>query len=169
MSTRTSHKDVKKSFEDLFNPREKSVEVKHDSYMLMATFLSEIERVQEEKQISRKDLAGKIGTSASYLTQVFRSKKPLNFLTLAKIKRELDIKFRIIAYPAGQFDYASNPTQVSMGESIFSADVHVMTSNCKMNEIGNYKGVFNESVFGTSSQTVSIGKPKTKGQTLRVA
>jgi transcriptional regulator with XRE-family HTH domain len=102
MSTPTSHKDVKKSFEDLFKPRKESVEVEHDSFMLMAAFLSEIERVQEENQISRKDLADKIGTSASYLTQVFRSKKPLNFLTLAKIKRALALKFDVKAYSSAR-------------------------------------------------------------------
>ncbi|HXD78715.1 MAG TPA: helix-turn-helix transcriptional regulator [Puia sp.] len=99
MSTHTSHKDIKTSFEDLFKPREKSVEEKHDSLMLMAAFLSEIERVQDEKKMSRKDLAEKIDITPSYLTQVFRSKKPLNFLTLAKIKRELDILFEIKAVP----------------------------------------------------------------------
>jgi len=97
MSTRISHKDIKSNFEDLFRQRAKSKELKHDSLMLMAAFLSEIERVQEEKDISRKELASKIDISASYLTQVFRNKRPLNFLTLAKIKRELDLLFEIKA------------------------------------------------------------------------
>jgi transcriptional regulator with XRE-family HTH domain len=100
MNTYTNHDDdLKKGFEDLFKPRSEDIEVKHDALMLMAGFLSEIEIIQDEQGVSRKDLAKEIGTSGSYLTQVFRSKKPLNFITLAKIKRALGIRFEIRAFP----------------------------------------------------------------------
>jgi transcriptional regulator with XRE-family HTH domain len=98
MNTPTNHDDLKKSFENLFAPRPEEVETKHDAFMLMAAFLSEIEYIQEQDKISRKELAKKVKTSGSYLTQVFRNKKPLNFLTLAKIKRALDIRFEIKAF-----------------------------------------------------------------------
>ena len=97
MNTPTNLDDSKRSLEDLFRPRSEEVELKHDAFMLMAAFLSEIEYVQEQDKISRKDLAKNIKISASYLTQVFRNKKPLNFLTLAKIKRALDLRFEIRA------------------------------------------------------------------------
>jgi ribosome-binding protein aMBF1 (putative translation factor) len=61
----------------------------------MASFLSVIEIVQEEKGISRKELASMIKISPSYLTQVFRGDKPLNFITLAKIQKALGIRFRV--------------------------------------------------------------------------
>ena len=98
MNTDTNNDDIQKSLEDLFKPRSEDVETKHDSLMLMAAFLSEIEYVQEQKKVSRKELASMIKTSGSYLTQVFRSKKPLNFLTLAKIKRALNIGFEVKVY-----------------------------------------------------------------------
>ena len=53
------------------------------------------EIVQEEKGITRKELASLIKTSPSYLTQVFRGDKPLNFITLAKIQRALGIRFTV--------------------------------------------------------------------------
>jgi transcriptional regulator with XRE-family HTH domain len=63
--------------------------------MLMAKFLSEIEQQQKLKDIDRKTLAALIGTSPSYLTQVFRGDKPLNFKTLAKIQAVLNIRFEV--------------------------------------------------------------------------
>jgi len=99
MTTNINHNVIAADFAALFEPRNEEEEVKHDAYILMAWFLSEIERVQEEKGISRKELAAKINTSASYLTQVFRNDKPLNFITLAKMKRALNIRFEIVAKP----------------------------------------------------------------------
>ena len=63
--------------------------------LLMAKFLSEIEQQQKLKDIDRKTLAALIGTSPSYLTQVFRGDKPLNFKTLAKIQTVLNIRFDV--------------------------------------------------------------------------
>jgi len=63
--------------------------------LLMAKFLSEIEQQQKLKDIDRKTLAALIGTSPSYLTQVFRGDKPLNFKTLAKIQTVLSIRFDV--------------------------------------------------------------------------
>jgi DNA-binding Xre family transcriptional regulator len=97
MTTHTNHNGLKKDLQDLFKPRSEETEVKHDALMLMAGFLSEIEAIQNERDISRKELAQNIKGSGSYLTQVFRSKKPLNFITLAKICRALNIRFDIKA------------------------------------------------------------------------
>lgn len=66
-----------------------------DELILMAKFLSEIEQQQKIKAIDRKTLAAMIGTSPSYLSQVFRGDKPLNFKTLAKIQAVLNIRFEV--------------------------------------------------------------------------
>lgn len=68
-----------------------------ESLILQANFLSEIERLYKNEGLNRKELATKINTSPSYLTQVFRGDKPLNFLTLAKIKRALNLQFEVKA------------------------------------------------------------------------
>lgn len=72
--------------------------IKQDADILMANFLSEIERVMSVTGDKKKDLAAKIKTSGSYLTQVFRGDKPLNFLTIAKMQKALDIRFRVSVY-----------------------------------------------------------------------
>jgi len=68
---------------------------KHLAQMLMYRFLSEIEKLMEQNKMSRKDLAARIHTSPSYLTQVYRGNKPLNFSTLAKIESALDVRFEV--------------------------------------------------------------------------
>jgi ribosome-binding protein aMBF1 (putative translation factor) len=73
--------------------------IKEDEDVLMANYLSEIQRLQKKMGFTRKDLAAKINTSASYLTQVFRGDKPLNFYTLAKIQRALAIRFHVSILP----------------------------------------------------------------------
>jgi ribosome-binding protein aMBF1 (putative translation factor) len=88
----------KKRWETLLSFENESEEIKHEAQMLMYSFLSEVEKFQELESINRKTLSEKIKTSASYLTQLFRGNKPLNFETIAKIKRVLDIGFIITAY-----------------------------------------------------------------------
>lgn len=75
----------------------KEQKLRHDAFVLMAGYLSEIEAIQKKHNITRKELAKKIGDSAPYLTQVFRGNKPLNFYTIAKIKDALNIRFEVRA------------------------------------------------------------------------
>lgn len=66
-----------------------------DSHILMANYLSEVERIKHITGLKGKELAKKVNISHSYLSQVFRGVKPLNFLTIAKIQRVLGIKFTV--------------------------------------------------------------------------
>jgi transcriptional regulator with XRE-family HTH domain len=77
---------------EVFEPENK---IEQDAQMLMFRFLSEIEKFTDLKGFSRKELAKRIGTSASYLTQVWRGDKPLNFQTVAKLQEVLNISFKI--------------------------------------------------------------------------
>ena len=88
---------LRKEFQSRLTDSSETDGIHHDAFMLMAGYLSEIERIQEERQINRKELAKLINTSPSYLTQVFRGSKPLNFETIAKIQRVLNIRFDLFA------------------------------------------------------------------------
>jgi ribosome-binding protein aMBF1 (putative translation factor) len=94
--------------------------LQEETAILMANYLSEIERYQRDHAITRKDLAAKIKTSASYLTQVFRGDKPLNFYTIAKIQRALSIRFRVIAIP----QEASTSSTITSYYSIKDKDLY---------------------------------------------
>lgn len=97
MKSNNNASEIKDKFKSFFQKRTKEQTIKHDELMLMASFLSEIEKVQKVKNFKRNKLAELIGTSASYLTQVFRGDKPLNFNTLAKIQDALNIRFSVHA------------------------------------------------------------------------
>jgi ribosome-binding protein aMBF1 (putative translation factor) len=89
--SRNTEERFKRIMDSLTEPEK----IESDSFILMSSFLSLIEIAQKEKGITRKELASLIKTSPSYLTQVFRGDKPLNFITLAKIQRALGIRFSV--------------------------------------------------------------------------
>jgi len=96
MNTKQSNsiEEIRNEFQKLF---EKSPEeqVEHRAQMLSYIFLSEAQKVMDRKGWTRKQLADEIGTSASYLTQLFRGDRLLNFKTVAKIEYALDLKYGI--------------------------------------------------------------------------
>src|SRR5690606_18002123 len=57
--------------------------------------LSEIQTILDLKKMTRKQLADLIGTSASYLTQLYTGNKIMNLVTMAKIKKVLDLNIEI--------------------------------------------------------------------------
>lgn len=98
MNTKLSNKELQRiqnEFDDIFSFQDEKDKVEVDAHVIMAKFLSKIQEVADEKGILRKELAESIGTSASYLTQLFRGHKLMNLLTVAKLQRALDIKFEI--------------------------------------------------------------------------
>lgn len=89
-----SKKEAKR-FEELFNSVSEGEQRQHEARMIMYRFLSIVEEEMEQKGWNKKELAERIGTSASYITQLFRGHKLVNLLTLAKIQNALGIQFRI--------------------------------------------------------------------------
>lgn len=97
MNTKSDFDKIQEKFNQLLSSKSEEDLIKEDEYILMANYLSEIERIQKQKNINKKKLAQLINISASYLTQVFRGDKPLNFYTIAKIQRKLGIRFSVHA------------------------------------------------------------------------
>lgn len=99
MSTksRTKFHDIEKAFDDVFSFENEADQIDLDAKVLMSRFLSEVFLIADEKNLNKKQLAEMIGTSASYLTQLNRGNKALNFITLAKLQRALNISFEISA------------------------------------------------------------------------
>jgi len=96
MKPLNSAEEIRNEFQKLF---EKSPEeqVEHRAQLLSYIFLSEAQKAMDQKDLTRKQLAEKIGTSASYLTQLFRGDRLLNFKTVAKIEAALNIRFEVNA------------------------------------------------------------------------
>lgn len=99
MSTNWKNKkDIQKAFDELLTPLSYKEKIKDDALLIMARFLSEVEKKYKEKGWRRKDLAKAIGTSPSYITQLFRGTKIINLETIAKFQDVLNIKFYVSSF-----------------------------------------------------------------------
>ncbi len=105
---------IEKGFEHLFEFNTEKEEIEHLTNVLSMAFLSNIEELMERSNMSRKQLAEKVGTSASYITQLFRGDKLLNLEMIAKFQKVFDVSFEIRTI--------DNQIQ----ESVNSADVNVL-------------------------------------------
>jgi ribosome-binding protein aMBF1 (putative translation factor) len=83
------------SFNEIFDNLSEQDKLDNEAKLIMFRFLDIVERKREKLGWSRKELAKKVGTSASYITQLMRGDKLINMLTLAKMQKALDIKFDI--------------------------------------------------------------------------
>lgn len=100
MSTSLKNReDIRQAFKELLATNSTEERVELETLVLSAKFLSEIERVCQEQDILKKDLAEMIGTSPSHVTQLFRGNKTINLKTIAKLQIELGISFDIKSKP----------------------------------------------------------------------
>lgn len=89
--------NIAPEFENLFSFKNKEEELEHEAKMIMFRFLSELEKLNLEKPIKKKELAKAINTSASFITQLYQGEKLINLLTLAKIQDAYNMTFEIKA------------------------------------------------------------------------
>ena len=82
--------------------------IEHSAQMIAFRMLSEVERLCEEKNINRTELAKMLGTSKSYITQLFRGHKLLNLTMAAKLELVFNIKFGITAQPVTYYPPSKN-------------------------------------------------------------
>jgi transcriptional regulator with XRE-family HTH domain len=88
---------IASEYQNLFEFKSNEEEIEHEAKMIMFRFISELEKVFHDKPIKKKDLAKFIGTSASFITQLYNGDKITNLYTLAKIQRAYNITFEISA------------------------------------------------------------------------
>src|SRR3990167_5581532 len=58
-------------------------------------FMQEIERLMGSHKMTSKELAGKLGVSQSFVSQLFKGNKLLNLTVLHRIQKVFDIRFRL--------------------------------------------------------------------------
>lgn len=121
-------------------------EIEERAEMLSFLFLSEVEKRMEERKWTRKKLAEEIGTSSSYLTQLFRGDRLLNFKTIAKLEKALALVFEVNGKPKDeelteeiftflpQEDVGEEVSQVQLGETIEEEEYESIkeSDNCKI-------------------------------------
>lgn len=95
MSTKLNKIQISPEFENLFSFNSKDDKLDHKAQMISFRILSEIEKLCAEKKIKRKDLAEILGTSKSYVTQLFRGDRQINAITMAKLEDSLGFTFDV--------------------------------------------------------------------------
>ena len=93
----TKSKKIKTRINNILRFESEAERNEHDSKILMFKFLSIVEERMSESLMTKKELAELLGTSPSYVTQLFRGTKTINLLTIAKLQRIFNIKFNIAA------------------------------------------------------------------------
>src|SRR5687768_12903058 len=95
MNTKSNKVQVNPEYADLFSFSNDKDRIEHNAQMISYRILSEVERVCDAKLIKKKDLAVLVGTSKSYITQLFRGTKQVNMQILARFEETLGISFEI--------------------------------------------------------------------------
>ena len=88
-------KETKTKFLSMLENDNQEEKIDKETLHLHFTFLSEIEKIIKDRKISKKELAEKVNTSASYITQLFRGDKIVNLEMLTKIKMILEIDYHL--------------------------------------------------------------------------
>ena len=91
----TKSKKIKKEFQDLLGFQSEEERIEHRSKIIMFSVLDIIEKEMTIRKMNKKDLAKKLNTSASYVTQLFTGAKTINLLTIAKLEEIFNIRFQI--------------------------------------------------------------------------
>ncbi len=86
---------IRNAFLDLLEIKTEDEKIEHDSRVISIEFISIIQTHLIEHKITKKELAKKINSSPSYITQVLRGDKTINMRFLAKIQKALGIKFKV--------------------------------------------------------------------------
>ncbi|RZJ48003.1 MAG: XRE family transcriptional regulator, partial [Flavobacterium sp.] len=87
--------EIKNSFNEILSITSEQERLELEAQSLAFSFLAEIDKAMNEQKMSKKALANQMGTSASYITQLFRGDRLPNFTNLAKMKDALGLEFDI--------------------------------------------------------------------------
>jgi ribosome-binding protein aMBF1 (putative translation factor) len=111
-SSNKGYKEIAVAFNSVLSFDNEQDQLELEAKIIMAKFLDRIQEIADQKGLKKKDLAQKIGTSASYITQLYRGHKLLNLMTLAKFQRALDIEFEVSIKGTEQIPMKKENTEV---------------------------------------------------------
>lgn len=86
---------IQEMFKHSFNNLSENDKLEIQADVLAMRFIGLVDEVMEAKGITKKQLAERVGTSPSFITQVFRGNRRPGWEFLAKIQHALDIRFEI--------------------------------------------------------------------------
>lgn len=86
---------VEKQFKQLVSGDKR--DYRFDELMLSMRVLSEVERLMDERDVNKAQLAEALGVSAPYITMLFQGEKILNLEKIARIQDFFGVDFKIQA------------------------------------------------------------------------
>lgn len=104
-------KAIKAAFGKLLNDFSDEENLDIEALAIGHSYLSEAQRVMDDRGMLRKDLAEMMGMSPSFLTQLYRGDRPVNDKHKALLQRVLNIRFEVMAVdlsdrmPLGDYSY----------------------------------------------------------------
>lgn len=87
------------TFRELFREAEKTLEYNVEGSIL--DFTEDLCRLMEEKDVSRAELARRIGTSPAYVTKILRGNSNFTLSSMVRIAMALEAEVRIHLSPRG--------------------------------------------------------------------
>jgi transcriptional regulator with XRE-family HTH domain len=123
-SSNRAHEEIETAFKTILSFDNEQDQLELEAKIIMAKFLEKIQEIAAQKGLKKKDLAQKIGTSASYITQLYRGHKLLNLMTLAKLQRALDIEFDIAIKGSEQIKNPVNEENIEVySKTRYASDI----------------------------------------------
>ncbi|HRF78694.1 MAG TPA: hypothetical protein PL070_01275, partial [Flavobacteriales bacterium] len=104
-------KAIKAAFAKVLNDFSEEELLQMEALAIGHAYLSEAQRIMDERGMLRKELAEKMSVSASFLTQLFRGDRPVSDYHKAQLQRVLGVRFELKAldtegcHAAGAFNY----------------------------------------------------------------
>jgi transcriptional regulator with XRE-family HTH domain len=87
---------IKNEWDTLFDSMSQEDQIAFKADLLAMQFLGLVDKKMEDLDLTKKELAQKIGTSASFITQLFRGDRKPNWNILAKMSMELGLDFKVM-------------------------------------------------------------------------
>lgn len=96
MNSKNKKEEIIQRFEELLAFKNESEKLEFEAKKLHLDFIIILSKLIEEQEISKSMLADKLGTSKSYITQLFSGDKMINLVLIARIQRVLKVNFNIL-------------------------------------------------------------------------
>jgi len=123
-----------KRWQKLLSFKNQNEKIEHEADMISLRMAVEIEKLIEEKGLTKKEFAQKIGTSAAYVTQVLRGDKRINMKFLAQILQGFDVSFD---FGFQEIEETNSPSIDKILE--IASEVDKRSFLCNIIDFSNYK------------------------------
>ena len=93
----SNDQQIMQELESLLSFENENEKLKLEAELLHLKFVDVIEELMEQENITKAELAEKLSTSKSYITQLFAGDKLVNIKMLVKLQRTLNVNFTLTA------------------------------------------------------------------------